>query len=268
MKKNKSKLFLGLIGPITSLLMFSMVLGSCSKDDNDDVPEGKKLVKLTISMPGDATTEETYVYDSAGRLKSSQSKTTDHHYGDRISRIFYDYTWQGDKIVESERDGDRYTSKVIYHLTGNLVSTIEDGKHFTDFEYNASGKVIQSTYMYKDGYSGYDRVSIEYEWKDGKLVKMISGSEETTFEYSGKKGKCVFPSIEDLNGERGLFFSHPELFGFRIEQLPDKMIRPGKVENEKDIITFTYEIDGEGYVKSYTLTSSTGYKDTITLEWK
>lgn len=223
-------------------LMFSFVACSNSDDetkpdDNGSVKNEKKLVEMTLVEDG-STYYYTFNYDKQGRLITA---VCDNKYS-------YTYQWTDGGVIQTESNSSQKYVDTYQIVDGLLRSgTSFGGKYQAVLSYNSNSRL---TY-YDFGYDYQEKIL----WsEDGKLLQDY-GDGNLIYD-SGKTCKGYNPYLVYRGmlhfGTYGLSLAQPELFGFRINQLPDKMEAPYGAED--DGIIFDYKLDKAGYLEEITVT--------------
>ena len=244
------------IGMALFAVLMCVNLASCSSSDDDPTEEpeeggvvvsGKKLAKI-VGKSEDRLETYTFSYDEKGRLmeiKETYEYTNGKHF-DNSSR----YVW-GDDAIGIIYDNVSYTCT----LKNGLAQGDDDTYNFI---YNDSNRIIKFDTDY------YTTTAI---WDGDKLVFIgnMEGDLDITLkcEKSCKKGYYPFIASMMSCGPEALLMAHPEIAGMRTTQLPTSVTR-----GKRDIYTYTYEFDKEGYISKIIEKEEDGSINTRTLTWK
>lgn len=228
-----------------------------------DVPSSnpskfKKLVSMSFSSTLDGDENITFSYDRNGNLASVIWD----------GEIITQYSWEGEEIIVS---GDDYEDEFSYTVkNGKIVEgfDLEDGD-ITTFIYDSSGhlrKVSSEDEEYR------------YIWSNGRLSGVVHETDLETssynFYYSDEECNGFSePICSFMSGDGFLEITMPQLFGHVQTALPSKVVRNYKNQFGVSTQTRTYKYTfyKDGYLKSYTRTSSSEYYDDVTtyyFEWQ
>ena len=208
----------------------------CSSDDDKNTNSSsneKKIGKIIKTYEGGEVTT-VFNYDNKGRLLTL---TEDHgYYVDHNSYIWSD---NNDNVKVLDDRGDYYELSIV---NGLPISGFWNSLNQTlIFTYDKS-RLSSYNCGYDYGYYG------DILW-DNNSISQVNNSE---FIYSGKTCKGYNPYIVDYvagNPFYDLAIAQPRLFGLNVNQLLDKI-----KESNNDEISFSYELDKEGYLVKLTAT--------------
>lgn len=242
------------------LAILCIVIAACGKDDDTlDVTTTTKEKKL-VKIEEDDWRVLTFNYGKDGNLQSIIQEDID---GDELYVYNYNYDWSDNNLKELKSE-----EIINYTLLNDKV--IRD-----EIKYINSGRVSTTQYTYNTNNRLYNADGFDFLWEGDKLITAKSNKypkEAFEYSYSGKtckKGYFPFYPLMSIVG-RKLFLAHPELVGFKTKQLPDKLIDTYR-SFTPSYYSFTYELDGEGYLKkciakeewTYDYSSETYTKTTI-----
>ncbi len=266
-----------LIGMSLIVVMMGTGLAACNEDDengggdktpvtneNGIVTNQKKLKKISFVEEDDAETME-FIYNAQGQLSSVHYYDLDDPDDIDITNV----TWGNNAIISSNVDDDDETT--TYTLSEGLVRSYKEkfenrGELSATFEYNSNKQVTQIKSV--ETYSGYSypEVSQLFTWDANRLTKYTEGDwdngtfsgEDYIYTYSGKTCKGYSPNWDEEMWEHlddvGVSFAHPELFGVRRTELPDKCY----IKKERKSSSYDYAVQEECH---------TTYTDETTLEF-
>ncbi len=226
-----------LIGMALVAVMMCLNFAACNSDDEPEqskdesgiILNEKRLIKMQSA--GDVQYNYTLSYDSKKRLSSFVSGSS-----------IYNATW-GENCVSID-----WYNYIIYE---GLVRNSEDEE--VSFAYNSSNQLIF--------YDSNSR-NIDFVWENGKIIKSNWGNQATTITNSKDVCKGYFPPLLlnlNFNTSRHIILAHPELFGLRSTQLPNKITITEKqnywdYNNHYEYISqettydYSYTLDKDGYV--------------------
>jgi YD repeat-containing protein len=138
-------------------------------------------------------------------------------------------------------DGSKFTNKIIHSKFGiqtersfdpccYLPVKIKRGNHVTHFEYNSDGRLL------KKWSSRGDKVLLEYNKKNKKLMKVKNNNEWTSFKYDNKGN---LQKIQNSRGEVALLV-------YNIKNRIVKILYQDKKskDSKKDQYRFEYDVKG------------------------
>ena len=209
-------------------ILTTVSLASCSKDENPEKnEEGVVNNEKKIATFSQGGYSYSFKYDDKGRMIEAGFR------GSVCS-----FVWKENVIKVITADSETYDVMIDNGL-------IQSDYHWDTFIYDNNNRLLLT------GDSDGNR--IRYIWNEDKLVS-ISEDDDYKYEiiYDGKCKKGYFPFLGTIVGDyEMLAFVHPELQGWRTQQLPSKVTAyyKGKVDYSS---TFTYEFDKDGYISKIT----------------
>lgn len=232
-----------MIGMAMIAVLMGTSLASCSKDENPEKGEdGVVINEKKIANFAARGFSYSFKYDDKGRMIEAS-------YGEGT----WSFVWNENVI------------KVITESSKTYDVTIENGLiqsdyHWDAFIYDNNNKLL----LTEDN----DGNKMRYTWDEDKLVS-ISEDDDYKYEitYNGKCKKGYFPYLGTIVGDyEMLALVHPELQGWRTQQLPSKVAVYYNGEMRYSS-TFTYEFDKDGYIAKIAQTED-GDTTTFTLTWE
>lgn len=287
-------------------ILISYSLCSCGGGDDEDVTftdsgqsgnngpnqpgtnTSKKLVSVDIDYSGDHETVK-FQYDNQGNLSSVSIEEED-----EISK--FSFTYEDDRILmtgieEEHLDGSGHgeLKNMTYYLSNGKVTSIRDEEtelddwggqqdyehSYYNLEYdNSQNRLIRvsgnSSFSSGDSYNNYSSaINFSFSWI-GDEIKSIN--HESYYEsYIYKRSitcKGFFPILLCLDAaweldECYLLMVNPELASIKTNTLPD-----ASVNADESRITYTYELDNEGYLRKMCKQYSGGTSTYYIFTWK
>lgn len=237
---------------LVAILPFSLT--SCSSDDDDNggnITSGKKLLQITCS----GYDTRTFLYGGDGKLVRASI-------GDHYIKI----SWNGNNITTTENFGDPPSTTVL-----------KDNKIISSTGY---GKTTITTYTGNNVKTTDDDKT--YTWKDGNITKVVDtdGYDGETLTltctyYTDKVNKHPIVDFDALllydaiqaEYSSELLMAHPNLLG-----ATNKNLLKSVTSSDGESISFTYELDNEGYPTKITeitkRTSGDSETRTYNLSWE
>lgn len=225
-------------------------------DDNeeDTIPHKKRLIEIkTVKNNLDNepnfkpfTTCYKFSYDNLGRLISSEITN------EKDEVVLETYIWFEDSIVCNVKEKNDDCEHILFELDKNLVTTIQR-------EYKSGTKLCSQNFSFMyDSIQHLIKRTFEsniyiYKWKDGKIkdenLENSLDNYHATYTFSEDTCTEYIPIFKFVSL---LEYIHPELFGLKINSLLTKeqvyyIGLPIGYTNE-----YSYTLDSEGYVESYT----------------
>lgn len=233
------------------MMLLATVFVACSDDDDDkddDKPTDKvKLVSkiVTSNSKGTKESEETFEYDSQGRVTKYKYYNIDEAYS-----FMQKYAYGDKTITMQDYEDDELYNTITYTLeNGVIVASSDDynGKP-VKFLYNSDKYLVKAE---KEGYSEI------LTWSNENLLKVGDDMSFTYTEYENKSNIDIISinSTEDAEFDDILFRSG--YFGNRSK----KLILMAKSHDR--LHQYEYTFDNEGYVSNIKDIKS-GYTQTIT----
>lgn len=257
-------------------LMFGLVLGSCSRDNDDAVkttePDTSILLTKVVNVEenGDVETS-TFTYDG-NKVKAS---TSGYERGWSVSNTF---TYVGDLIESSIRESTGYSDNVTYtyNTANKLEKSVEvsvgtpsstDGNVQTttttrNYTYNTDGTVVVNqnekiTNSVKTQYNSSRDEKTTYTIQNELITKAVEenvyGTTTTTYKYDQKNAP--------LRNAKGISALVYEGFDTAIGGQKNNIISSEEVEVSKDgstitrTATYAYEYNSFGYPTKVTVTN-------------
>lgn len=249
-----------------AMAFFAMVMSigfvACSSDDdnNDDggsITSGKKLVSIS-------TKYETinFTYGEDGKLARATRKNNVE------GTVYINLDWSGNTITLTTH-GRRDENPCTITLDNGKISKTTDGDETYKAAYSGN---------YLSLITGYN--INEYTWKNGNIVKIKEDNEGDIYNYTctyytdmpnkhsvfDVYALCFNDAILAEYGDL-LIMAHPNLFG-----LNNKNLLKSVTDSEGYSLSYTYELDGDGYPIKITETEEKNYAssspDVYTLTWE
>lgn len=259
------------IGMALSAALLSFSILACSEQDNsiiknDDgvITNQKKLMEIKETTDYGYVCTYSFSYDDEGKLKSVV-----HSSNESANDYIVDFTWGNNLIISTTEYGTK-----TYTLSDNLVEKQQDDDgNIKKFTYNSSNQLIKVDETTQND----DTYSHTYTWNNGKIIKYTYKADiNYEYTYNGKTCQGWFPNMNDegwdVIDDDYIFFAHPELVGMRTNQLPEQIYHTDTYKGEyydefykenyqyeniyEDTIKFDYTLNKEGYIESYTVTST------------
>lgn len=245
-----------------AMAIFAMVMSigfvACNSDDDDNnggvsITSGKKLMSISSEY-------ETinFTYGEDGKLARATSSVNG-------NSEYINLDWSGNTIT--------LTTHARWDENPCTI-TLDNGK---------ISKATDGEDTYKVAYSGNNLSQIignninKYTWENGNIVKFQKGS--NTYNYTYYTDKPNKHSVFDLDvlgfddailAEYGnlLIMAHPTLLG-----LSNKNLLKSVTDSEGYTLSYTYELDGDGYPIKITETEKknqydSGSPEVYTLTWE
>lgn len=207
----------------------------CSSDDDENTNSSsneKKLVKIIKTYEGGEVTT-IFNYDNQGRLLTVKK---DGSFGENYSYVWSD---NNESVKVLDNSGEDFELRIVDGLVrSGFWHSLNQTLIFT---YDKS-RLSSYDCGYDYGYYG------DISWDNNS----ISQSNNSEFIYCGKTCKGYNPYIVDYvdgNPFYNLAIAQPRLFGLHVNQLLEKI-----KEGNNDEISFSYELDKEGYLVKLTAT--------------
>lgn len=196
--KQKMKHLQSLVA-VALCIIFAMSFISCSKDDE---PEKPKVEKRMTSLD-----DISFVYSDDGKI-SQQIE-----YGEP----YYNFKYTSSSIIRTSK----YNSTTTFTLKDGLITSFTNSDlGDDDYEITYENGRIKSWKGYSDGEIGHE---VEYEWKDGVIVRQIKYS----YYDSEKELHCdyqySYTSDLDYGGAVACFQSNSLLYDY----LPEALVIQG-----------------------------------------
>ena len=249
---------------MTGAMMCAMAMFTACSDNDDNTGNGKgpddggtgvevKEKKL-VRVEEDGKYVTLFAYDEEGRLSKITDTDKEGSYED-VQTVAYS---DGRVTVRGEYDEDIYVLNADGYLTELMYGDEEeDATSREDYTYEyKDGYLVKASYTYEhlvDGewvLGGFEEE--EYTVKDGDLVSLVfrfsedgetvKGGEEITVEPSSTPNNMNIDYLYNLwlGTEDEVLLC---LSGKRFKHLPAKI-----VDTEKEVTTFEYTVDKDGYV--------------------
>lgn len=219
-------------------IVLSFGFCGCSSDDDENTNSSSNEKKLVKVVNDGRTT--IFNYDNQGRLLTVKE---DGSFGENYSYVWSD---NNESVKVLDNSGEDFELRIVDGLVRS--GFWHSLKQTLIFTYDNSRL---SSYDCGYDYSG------DISW-DNDSISQANNSE---FIYSGKTCKGYNPYIVDYvagNPFYDLAIAQPRLFGLNVNQLLEKI----KVNNDNnDEISFSYELDKEGYLVKLTATYHNAYED-------
>ena len=253
-----------------AMAFFAMVMSigfvACSSDDDDNngggsITSGKKLVRISYDS-GHETIN--FIYGEDGKL----ARASKNYNG---NSKYIDLDWSGNTIT--------LTSHESWHEnTETCTITLDNGK---------ISKTTDGHETYKAIYSGNYLSQIiggdinKYTWENGNIVKYKSDNEGEIYNYTctyytdmpNKHSvfdvdALCFDEVISAEYSYLLIMAHPTLLG-----LSNKNLLKSVTDSEGYTLSYTYELDGDGYPIKITETEKknqydSGSPEVYTLTWE
>lgn len=251
-----------------AMAFFAMVMSigfvACSSDDDDNngggsITSGKKLVRISC---GHETIN--FIYGEDGKL----ARASKNYNG---NSKYIDLDWSGNTItLTSHESWHEYTETCTITLDNGKISKTTDGHETYKAIY--SGNYLSQIISYNIN---------KYTWENGNIVKYKMDNEGNIYNYTCTyytdmpNKHSVFDvdalGFEDaLLAEYGnlLIMAHPTLFG-----LNNKNLLKSVTDSKGYTLSYTYELDGDGYPVKITETEKknqydSGSPEVYTLTWE
>jgi hypothetical protein len=274
------------IGMAVTTFLLSIGLTACSSDDDDEEPivdesgvvtNLKELVHIKYDDDETCTTYD-MEYDSAGKLISVA--TTD-EYDDQLDSWIEAYDWSNGLISSTRQEGINSSKGNLYLVNGLVRESKFNYGGYNIFTYDSNNKL--KSVEYYDYNKTYHYKTFQFTWDGERLVEVkrinSNGEEEyqATITYSGKTcvGQCVIwnEAFLRLSEYEGLVYAHPEIFGIRTSELPQKIVEKANSAYDDDCTyDYQYEFTKDNYVSNIIITEAYSNGDTYTsklgLSWK
>lgn len=250
-----------LIGTGLMAVLLCFAFTACDGDDEEDAPNDppqeteKKLVKMTQFIKGhyaDYYNTFYFEYDSQEKLSQYRYISTT-QWGEKTD--IKDFLHSENSIMSTNKNGDY----IRYNLFNDKINIIQrEESIYSDvyhLKYDASGYLSNIT----EGRSTDYITEFNFTWSGNKLIKYQTESgREHKYTYNSKTCKGFNPifffhgmNIEDCL----LLLAHPELAGFKSNQLPSYREWGWNDKNEiRGTWAFNYELYPDGYLKKCIVT--------------
>lgn len=230
-----------------ALLIFTLVLPSCNKDEEDDAnPEIPLIATVTLSVSG-YSAADSFKYDNKGRIKYHSSKMTYN-----TQSVFYQtyYTYSSSSVIDEVYVNGVKNPGTVYNLNGQgLCSHFKRGDETDTFKYNQdrylTSKIVNlPTFQINCTYTINNGNTVQSNAKNNE--NGISHSQITDYEFYND----TINTIGDAN--KGL-----KIFG----QQNKNLIKTYSYGNNKFHYTYTLDekkrvvqqesLSGEKYIFTY-----------------
>ena len=201
-------------------LSLACAFTACGGDDesssgSSDIPQTSKRVAKIISEEGGSIYEDTYIYDSQGRV-TKIIETESGTYQDIRTEITYQY---GETVIIKKEFEEGISNGKSYSWSGSYAYTVENGRIVkykqgsttTTYSYDANNYLSSIRTEYSDTESKTSTIT----WSNGNLIK----DGDMTFSYSNYSWVKGIPF--KLIGDSYLFSMG--YYGNTPRNLPSKM---------------------------------------------
>lgn len=247
-----------------AMAIFAMVMSigfvACSSDDDDNnggvsITSGKKLMSISSEY-------ETinFTYGKDGKLARATSSVNG-------NSEYINLDWSGSTItLTTHARWDENPCTIT--LDNGKISKASDGEETYNSAY--SGNYLSQIIGYNIN---------KYTWENGNIVKFQKGSGSNTYNCTYYTDKPNKHSVFDLDAlgfddailaEYGnlLIMAHPTLLG-----ISNKNLLKSVTDSEGYTLSYTYELDGDGYPIKITETEKknqydSGSPEVYTLTWE
>ena len=234
------------------MMLLATVFVACSDDDDekdDDKPTDKvKLVSkiVTSSSEGIKELEETFEYDSQGRITKHKYYNIDEAYSYTLEYVHGDKT-----ITMKDYEDDELYNTIVYTLENDMIVASSDDYNGKPVKFSYSDK-----YLVKTEKEGDSEI---LTWSNENLLRIGNDMSFTYTEYENKSNIDItsINFTEDAEFNDILFRSG--YFGNRSK----KLISTAKSEWHDLLYQYEYTFDNEGYVTTIKDIEN-GYTKTIT----
>lgn len=228
------------------LLVLATVLGTCSKDNDDDIrrgANGERLVSKIIEHDNKYGDDiYTFYYDKQGRIEKIINTGNDLEEGE--SYVYTTtYTFTGSQLISKCVNGDDiYT--VTYTLNSKgFVTKATDKEEYrnendqqqesTNYTYDENDQLIQTV---QNG--GYTTL---YTWSNGNLIQEARPGETNIYSYIGDENKSNFDFGAFYFGCES--YDLVEMLGYKGKCSKNLLKHDGRMRR-----SYNYTFDDEGVV--------------------
>lgn len=247
------------------MLSAVLMLGSCSKSNDDSKPKEESCKVESMQRKGEAEKTSSFTYDDKGRIQKLD------YNGDESFGYTKTFTYQTNKIVADYKyigNNDTYNETYNLDAGGRIASIVlPDEGLTTSFSYNSEGYLSKIVLTNNDSSDPYTETST-FTYSDGNLVKIVTVSEDSgssstwteNISYSDQSSReslvqavAVTRLLESSHFGVG-YYEIINLFGKPSKNLISKVEHAGSFPHTD---TYTYQKDAKGNIISVKENSET-----------